>query len=34
MFGIQFKGPFRIITSLSSTVLVPTGWAEWVKELP
>ncbi|KAB2573632.1 Cytochrome P450 monooxygenase trt6 [Lasiodiplodia theobromae] len=27
----KFKGPFRIITALSSTILVPTEWAEWVK---
>ncbi|KAF2146172.1 uncharacterized protein K452DRAFT_348777 [Aplosporella prunicola CBS 121167] len=27
----KFKGPFRIITALSSTILVPTEWSEWVK---
>lgn len=31
---IQFKGPFRIITTLGSRVILPASYTEWLKNCP
>lgn len=31
---IQFQGPFRIITTLGSRVILPPSYTEWLKNCP
>lgn len=34
MYTLQFNGPFRIITTLGSRLILPASYIEWLKNFP